>query len=160
MSTSKAAKKTRGRGRPNPPDRSKTLFGKKLGVLLDGKKRAEKSAIMGVSGESVRSYLAGETVPDVRALTLLAEKTGVDLNWLLDDSADIPENGLPVLRDPRASPATDMMETGKLLQENAALRQKLEMLEDLLVEMKQERDAARAEAQTAMRLRDNEAAGA
>jgi len=65
-------------GRPSNHEKSKTLLGNKIGVVLDGKNRAEKSAIMGVSGESVRSYLAGDTVPDARALAALADATGVD----------------------------------------------------------------------------------
>lgn len=39
-----------------------------------------------------------DPVPDKRALARLQAATNVDLNWLLDDSMDVPPDGKPVLR--------------------------------------------------------------
>jgi hypothetical protein len=97
VATEKSATSGKKRGRPSRPISHKTLLSKKLQSVLLDKKRAEKSAILGVSGESARSYLAGDTVPDARCLARLACRTGVDLNWLLNEEDKTPESEWPVI---------------------------------------------------------------
>lgn len=70
--------------------------------------------------------MAGETVPDARSLASLAAETGVDLNWLLDDSRGIPETGEAVYR-PGAEPEPQANIID--LPEVEALRKRIEELE-------------------------------
>jgi transcriptional regulator with XRE-family HTH domain len=80
-------------GRPKDTGTAKALMGKKLRCIQGARKNSEMQSILKIKSASYLRYLSGESVPDARALARLADETGVDLNWLLDDSRDIPESG-------------------------------------------------------------------
>jgi len=152
-------------GRPKLDALAKTLFGKKLRSLQGNKKNKEFQDILGIGDTAYRNYLSGERFPDSKALANLAKETGVDLNWLLDDSQGIPEDGFPVFRchTPPPSPPEiiDANEVLKLRADVEKLTARNESLQDALTLAQQKMKDAEQAAKTAGYLHDtNGAAGA
>lgn len=108
---------------------------------------------MGVAESTFRNYLSGESVPDARALASLAAETGVDLNWLLDDSQEVPADGQPVLRESGGIVSAPLV--SELQAEINKLKERNETLNDALVSMRKERDEAIDAARTAGRKEAN-----
>jgi len=144
----------------------KTMTGKKLCLLVAGKKNPQIRELFGVrSDNSILKYLKGNGFPPTDTLVRLAQKTGVDLNWLLDDAWEIPQDGEPVLRtaDPPTAQETpiDAHLVRQLREDIDKLRARNDILFEELAEARSDRDAARKEAKTAGRLQDgNGAVGA
>ena len=72
---------------------AKTLFSKKLQSCIAAPKISKAASIFEISGTAAGPYLRGDgPVPDAKGLSLLLKKTGVDLNWLLNDADETPES--------------------------------------------------------------------
>ena len=92
MSTRKVEENPTILGRPGSEPALNSLFARKLHMIMKGKKRDERASLLGVSVESYRNYISGTSMPNARALAHLAESTGVNLNWLLDDNRGLNED--------------------------------------------------------------------
>ncbi len=124
--------------------------------------QAELGRLMGIIGDSSANSIIsklerGEAV-GAKKVVMAAKALGCSTDYLFglstDSSCDESQN------HPRAAPVTDMAEAGRLLRKIESLETSIENINKLVKKVEAERDAAKEEAKTAMRLRDNEASGA
>jgi len=112
-------------------------------------------SILKIKSASYLRYLSGESVPDARALARLADETGVDLNWLLDDSRDIPESGEAVYQSGEEARVIDLPEVERLRKRIVELERHLALAEENAELWKEKAQAAEEAARTAGRKEAN-----
>jgi len=83
-------------GRPRKDHRPKTLFGKKLKKLMEGKKTVQTSFDLNISYSTLRSWMRGDTTPSKTRMRSIAEYFSVSYEWLSGEaeSPDAPRNAL------------------------------------------------------------------
>ena len=90
MSSSKTTQSSKKRGRPRLGVVPTSTFSGKLQRFLNAKDFFLAAEKFGVTPKAAREFLAGQKLPGCAVLVRLHASTGVDLNWLLDDSDDRP----------------------------------------------------------------------
>ena len=151
----KKPEKSHKQGRPRTLEAAKSLLGKKIRLVQSDKKNDEIQRSMGIKSTAFRRYLSGESVPDARALASLAAETGVDLNWLLDDSREIPEGGEAVYQQEAEARVIDLPEVEALRKRIGELERHVALAEENAELWREKAKAAEEAARTAGRKEAN-----